>query len=154
MQPQDVLLVVLFIKHFKGNMADLILYIVWMLSDTMSERYPLGFRKPWGSADNFTMEDGVFHFNLYLGYGLLVDCLVLLGCMFSKWALFGLLIHLGMIAQIFYRECIEDKHLARRKAGTENRLQWLDFKADLITRLSGMIAPILMALVIIILAFV
>jgi len=131
-------------------MTDLILYIVWKLSGTMCERYPRGFRKPWGSADNFTMEDGVFHFNLYLGFGLLVDCFVLLGCMFSKWALFGLLIHLGMIAQIFYRECVEDKHLARRKAGTETPEQWLDFKADLITRLSGMIAPVAVAVIVVI----
>jgi len=50
-----------------------------------------------------------------------------------------------MIAQIFYRECIEDKHLARRKAGTETPEQWLDFKADLITRLSGMIVPAILA---------
>ena len=131
-------------------MADIILYIVWVLSDTMSERYPKGFRTPWGSADNHLMEDGVFHHNLYLGFGLLVDCAVLMGCMFSKWALFGLLIHLGMIAQIFYRECIEDKHLARRKAGTETPEQWLDFKADITTRLSGMIAPVAVAVIVVI----
>jgi len=55
-----------------------------------------------------------------------------------------------MIAQIFYRECIEDKHLARRKAGTETPEQWLDFKADLITRLSGMIAPVAVAVIVVI----
>ena len=125
-------------------MADIILYIVWMLSDTMRERYPKGFHGPW-HMNNFKMEDGAFHFNFYNGYGLLVDCAVLLGCMFSKWALFGLFIHLGMIAQIFYRECVEDKHIARRKAGTETPEQWLDFKADLITRLSGLIAPVIVA---------
>jgi len=33
--------------NMRPNVADIILYIVWMLSDPMRERYPKGFRKPF-----------------------------------------------------------------------------------------------------------
>lgn len=120
-------------------MTDLLLYILWRHT-LLRERYPAGFPRPW-SADNVAMEDGVFHLNWYQGWGMLAGVAAAIAALFSAWALFALLALPALAGHALWRECLTDGHLRRINDGTETAEQLLDFKADLITRLAGLIVP-------------
>lgn len=120
-------------------MTDFILYLLWQHT-ILRERYPAGFPRPW-CADNVVMEDGVFHANWYLGWGMLAVVAAAIGALFSPLALFVLVALPALSGHAFYRECITDGHLRRIKDGTETAVELLDFHADLLTRHAGLIIP-------------
>ena len=129
-------------------MTDLVLYILWRWSDVLRARYPQGFPRPW-CADNVAMEDGVYHANFYFGWGLLAVDLAAIGAVFSPWAVFALVALPALAFQALWRECVTDGHCTRIRAGTETAEQLLDFKADIITRLAGLIVPAICGLIVI-----
>ena len=123
-------------------MADVILYLFYRFSETLKQRYPDGFTKPF-VADNMKMEDAIFHFNWYNGIGGHLNTVAaVLAFGVSAWWLLLLLGHGALAAQAVHRELIVDGHLKRIKDGTETPEQLLDMKADLITRGAGLLIPI------------
>jgi len=128
-------------------MTDLVLYILWRHT-LLRERYPRGFPRPW-CADNVAMEDAVFHCNWYQGWGMLAVVAAAIGALFSPWAFLALAVLPALAVQAIWRECVTDGHLRRIKDGTETAAELLDFHADLITRLAGLIVPAICGLLLI-----
>ena len=114
-------------------MQDYILYILLKIP-CMKKRYPKGLKDP------LKMEDASFHVNFYLTLGLLINILAL---HFSPWINMGLV---ALFIHIFVKELILDGHLKRIWNKTESPKVLLDLKADLITRLAGLVIPAVIAI--------